>query len=314
MNILITGATGFVGRHLIDHLRDGHSRLYGTFFPMPEEEIPQMNGVDLFYLDIRNAEAVRDAVAQIKPDRVFHLAALSNVRQSWEMRRDAIETNILGTFYLYDAIRDSAPAAKILFISSSDVYGGIPVNGRPYRETDDVAALNPYALSKVSGESLSRFYADVEGLDIRIARSFPHTGPGQSRDFVCSDWAGQIADIERDRRRPVLHVGNLNVRRDYCDVRDVVRAYALLMERGKKGRIYNVCSGTIVSLKDILDILFSLSERELEAETDPARLRKTDCLDLAGDPGRIRDEVGWTPEIPLSQTLFDLLNHWRQIG
>ncbi|MCJ7680882.1 MAG: GDP-mannose 4,6-dehydratase [Candidatus Aminicenantes bacterium] len=314
MNILITGATGFVGRHLIHHLRAGLSHLSGTYFPKPEGDPPDMDGVNLFYLDIRNAEAVRDMVAQTKPDRVFHLAALSNIRQSWEMRRDAIETNILGTFHLYDAIRDSAPAAKILFVSSSDVYGGIPVDGRPSKETDDVAALNPYALSKISGESLSRFYSEVEGLDIRIARSFPHTGPGQSRDFVCSDWAGQIADIERDCRRPVLHVGNLIVRRDYCDVRDVVRAYSLLMDRGKKGRIYNVCSGIIVSLKDILDILFSLSQRELKAETDPARLRRTDCLYLAGDPGRIREELGWTPEIPLSQTLSDILNYWRQIG
>jgi len=111
----------------------------------------------------------------------------------------------------------------------------------------------------------------------------------------------------------VLHVGNLLVRRDYCDVRDVVRAYSLLMDRGKKGRIYNVCSGIIVSLKDILDILFSLSQRELKAETDPARLRRADCLYLAGDPGRIREELGWTPEIPLSQTLSDILNYWRQI-
>lgn len=311
MNILITGATGFVGHHLITQLREKKSRLFGTFFPMPDEGVTQMDGVDLFYLDIRNADAVRKIVARIKPDRIYHLAALSNVRLSWEMRREAIETNILGTFHLYDAIRETVPSAKILFISSSDVYGGITEKERSYKETDEVRPISPYAFTKISGESLSRLYSDVEGLDIRIARSFPHTGPGQSRDFVCSDWAGQVADIEREGRRPLLHVGNLDVRRDFCDVRDVVRAYSLLMEKGIKGRIYNVCSGNAVSLKKILDILFSLSEQKLSVETDSARLRKTDCLSLSGDPQRIRDEVGWVPQIPLAQTLSDLLNYWR---
>ncbi len=309
--VLITGATGFAGRHLRDLLPASKYAVFGTCFPQP----PRESEHHIFLLDLRSERDVYDAVRTVCPQWVFHLAAVSNVRQSWDRRKETMETNVMGTFYLLEAIKKYAADARVLFVSSSDIYGEMSAGGgtagRPVGEDGAFELINPYGLSKLEGELLSRFYCRIDALDIVIARPFPHTGPGQTPDFVCSDWARQVIRIERGAQESVLKVGNLNVRRDFTDVRDVVRAYLLLMQKGGRGEVYNICRGEAVPLRAILDILLSHSARVIDVETDTAKLRPSDISYLAGDNGKIRRATGWQPVIPLEQTLRDLLDYWR---
>jgi len=309
LKVFISGATGFVGRHLIDLLSSPEYEIYGTSFPeKPEAGTGEKN---IFYLDIRSEKEVFEAIKRTQPDWVFHLAAVSNVKLSWEKRRETLETNLMGTFYIFEAVRKFSPQARVLFVSSSDVYGVLSPNEKTLKEEDSSHVVNPYAFTKVSGEILSEFYAQIENLAIVIVRPFPHTGPGQSPDFVCSDWAYQIARIEKGLAEPVIKVGNLSVKRDFIDVRDAVRAYVLLMEKGRRGEVYNVCSGKAVSLKEILSIFLSFSLQKIEDQVDSRKFRKADIPLLLGDNQKIREETSWKPEIPLKQSLHDLLEYWR---
>lgn len=305
LKVFITGATGFVGCYLIELLDSPEYTIYGTSFPeRPEAE-------NIFFMDVRSEEEIFGVIKENKPDWVFHLAAVSNVKHSWGKRKETLEINIVGTFNLFEAIRKFAPLARVLFVSSSDVYGVSSATGGALCEEEPTQAVNPYAYTKLCGEILSRFYAQIENMDIVIARSFPHTGPGQSPDFVCSDWASQIARIEKGLAEPVIKVGNISVQRDFLDVRDVVKAYALLMEKGKTGEVYNVCSGKSVLLEEILNILLSFSSKAIEIQVDSQKLRKSDISLLFGDNRKIKQELSWEPEIPLKQSLFDLLEYWR---
>ena len=309
--IFISGANGFVGITLARLLDFPENELYGTSFPHKPKALGLKCRNDIRYLDIRRERDITEFIKEIRPHRVFHLAAVSNVSRSWEKRQETIETNILGTQHIFEALRIYSPQARILFVSSSDVYGDTSIDDRALCEDDDTKALSPYAYSKIGGELLSRFYTDVEGLHIVIARSFPHTGPGQSPDFVCSDWAYQIAKIEEGSKEPVMQVGNIEVKRDFSDVRDVVKAYAQLVEKGRKGEVYNVASGKAVSLQKILDMLLSFSSCSIKVQVDLQRLRKKDILCLRGNNSKIQKETGWEPEISLRQTLEDLLEYWR---
>jgi GDP-4-dehydro-6-deoxy-D-mannose reductase len=305
--VFITGATGFVGRHLTRLLRAQGYNVSGTCFPdKPCPEEPQ-----IFHVDLKSGPALSEAMDRARPEWIIHLAALSNVRQSWEHRQEALETNLLGTSNLYETVRRWHPSARVLFISSSDVYGVLTPGEKYFREEAPFQAVNPYAYTKIAGELLSQFYVQVEKLDIILARPFPHTGPGQAADFVFSDWARQIALIEKGSSEPVIRVGNLDVRRDYSDVRDVVRAYVLLMQNGRTGEIYNVCSGQAVSLREVLDTLLAFSSKVIEVRQDPSKLRKTDIPFLGGDCTKLRGETGWKAEIPLERTLRDLVEYWR---
>lgn len=312
LKVFITGATGFVGNHLINLLNSSECILFGTSFPEKPENFRSFGRGNFFHLDLRAEREISELIKKIQPDWIFHLAALSNVRHSWKKRKETLETNLMGTFFLLEAVRKYAPKVRILFISSSDVYGVLSPIENVLSEEDPPQVVSPYAFTKVSGEILSKFYAKIEDLDIVIVRSFPHTGPGQSADFVCSDWACQIAKIEKGLTAPVIKVGNLEVKRDYSDVRDVIRAYVLLIEKGKKGEVYNVCSGTAVPLREILDILISYSTETIKVEIDSKKLRKADISFLLGDNKKIKKETSWVPEIPLKQTLFDLLEYWRR--
>ncbi|MDH4272706.1 MAG: GDP-mannose 4,6-dehydratase [Candidatus Aminicenantes bacterium] len=309
--IFITGATGFAGRHLMSVLTSSGNSVCGTTYPQP----PHPDEKNIRHLDLRSEREVFEAVKSARPDWVFHLAAVSNVRQSWERKKETMETNVMGTFFLFEAIKKFAPGARILFISSSDVYGFLPgaeaAAARPFSEDDPFQLVSPYALSKFGGELMAGFYRRSEGLDVVIARPFPHTGPGQSPDFVCSDWARQIIQIERGSQEPVIRVGNADVLRDFTDVRDAVAAYVLLLEKGKAGEVYNVCSGTGTALRKILGVLLSSATKDVRVEQDPERLRKVDIPHLVGDNRKIRSETGWEPRIPLERTLADILDYWR---
>jgi len=330
LRVLVTGATGFVGRHLIAYLEAGEKRknsgrrldITGTCYPERPDECPDFRAaaprVALLPLDLRDHGAVSVAVAACRPDRIFHLAAISQVRASWDLRRETIETNLMGTFNLLEAARLRAPSARILFISSSDVYGTQGPRRMPLRETSPLIAASPYGFTKLSAEALAVFYARMEKMAVVIARPFTHTGPGQSPDFVCSDWARQIAVVEAAAKgnknggpAGVLKVGNLSVRRDYSDVRDIVRAYVLLLEKGKTGEAYNICSGKARALREILRMLVEKSGTKIAVEIDPARVRRSDIPLLSGSHAKITRETGWRPRYDLETTLSDLLEYWR---
>jgi GDP-4-dehydro-6-deoxy-D-mannose reductase len=338
MNILITGITGFVGGYLAKALaRSGEDggmpeapAIFGTSYP----QAPPADAGNIFFLDLRVESDVTGIVRRTRPDWVFHLAAVTNVRSSWQARRETLETNVLGTHNLLEAIRLEAPRARVLFVSSSDVYGVAAEGDAPLAEDRPFRVTNPYAYSKAAGEMMCGFYERIEGLDIVIVRQFPHTGPGQAPDFVCADWARQVVRIERGDSEPVLRVGNLDVRRDFSDVRDVVEAYVALMRKGRRGEVYNVCSGRAIALRDILDFLVGEAGGEgaagatapgahaagvgaahpppaIRVEVDPAKLRKTDVPFLVGDNRKIVAETGWSPLIPIAKTLRDLLSGVR---
>jgi GDP-4-dehydro-6-deoxy-D-mannose reductase len=310
MRTLITGVTGFAGRHLARALEaESPGSVYGTSFPLPAgpgEERAR-------FLDLREESAVLDFLDEVRPDRIYHLAAISNVRTSWQMRSETLATNVGGTQNLLEAVRKTVPGARVLFVSSSDVYGHPGPSGEGLAEDEPLRVLNPYAFSKAAGEMLCGFYGNVEGLDVVVARPFPHTGPGQADDFVCSDWARQIVRIERRECGPVVRVGNLDVRRDISDVRDVIEAYRSLMDRGRRGEVYNICSGKTVGLREILDFLVSEAAGKpgITIEVDPGKLRKTDLPLVAGSNRKIVSETGWAPRIPMARTLKDLLDFWR---
>ena len=332
--ILITGASGFVGRHLIEQLGAGEeartgvrsgkgkrsggcTELFGTCFPERPEHCGALGAeateVKLFHVDLRSEASVAGLIRDVRPDEIYHLAALSQVRASWEKRREAVETNLMGTFHLFEAARNLTPAARILFVSSSDVYGDAKPRTRKrlFFEDERDGVVSPYAFTKIGGELLSEFYARREKLAVVMARPFPHTGPGQTEVFVCSDWARQIVRIERGEATPVISVGNLRIRRDYLDVRDVVSAYSLLMDRGKAGEVYNVASGRAPSLREILNKMLSFTDKKIKVRVDPARIRKSDIPYLAGSNAKIKAQTGWTPRIPLEKTLRDLVDGWR---
>jgi len=297
-----------VGGYLREFLKSRRFDVWGTAYPeRPQHSLEE----NLFHLDIRSERDIFKCINRAKPDWVFHLAAVSNVRHSWERRKETFETNLLGTSNLFEAVRRYAPRARVLFVSSSDVYGAERSSNQPLDEKAEVLAMNPYAYTKLSGELLSEFYTRVENLDIVITRPFPHTGPGQSADFVCSDWAYQIARIEKGDGKPEIKVGDISVQRDFTDVRDVVKAYAILLEKGKRGEIYNICSGKSYSLESILHMLLSFSSQSIEIRVDSQKMRKTEIPVLVGDNRKIKSELSWKPTIPMEKSLRELLDFWR---
>jgi len=311
MKVLITGATGFAGRHLAAALPPPKYTVFGTCYPLP----PQGPAHNDFFLDLRSERDVYDAVRIVQPHWVVHLAAVSHVGASWDRRKETMETNVMGTFYLLEAIRKYSAEARVLFISSSDVYG-VPDAGegaarRSRREDDLFHLIDPYGLSKFEGELLCGLYGRADGLDIVIARPFPHTGPGQTADFVCSDWARQVIRIERGAQESAIKVGDLDIQRDFTDVRDTVRAYLLLLQKGERGGVYNISRGEAISLRWILDVLISHSSRVIDIEQDAQKMRQVDISYHTGDNSKIRRVTGWEPRLPMEQTLRDLLNYWR---
>jgi GDP-4-dehydro-6-deoxy-D-mannose reductase len=305
--ILITGATGFAGSHLLDRLsRDGSdivawSRPGGT---PPSPAQARWEAVDLL-----DAGAVRQAVARLRPGQVYHCAGAAHVGYSWNHTTSTFAINVRATHHVLEALRLEAPDARVLIPGSAMIYR--PAD-EPLTEDHPLVPQSPYGLSKLAQELLAcRFVAD--GVQVTIARAFNHIGPRQAPSFVASSFARQIVDIETGRRDPELVVGNLDARRDLTDVRDTVGAYVQILERGRPGRPYNVCSGRAIAIRDLLEMLIARARVRVRVRVDPERYRPNDLPVLLGDPARVRDELGWTPEIPLERTLDDLLEHWRKL-
>lgn len=290
MRVLVTGSRGFVGPWLIRHM----SR-YG-------DEVLELPAAT----DITDAAALADAIAPLEPEAICHLAAQSSVQRSWDDPVGTFNVNAFGTLNLCSAVARLTPVPRLLLVSSAEVYGRVPRERMPVGEEEPFAPATPYAASKAAAEMVGLQAWLGRGVEVVCARAFNHTGPGQPRGFVVPDLAAQVAQAARGELDRVT-TGNLEVRRDITDVRDVVRAYRLLLVHGEPGKAYNVCRGEAVLVSDLLRQLMRIAEVEVPVWADPARARPADVPTHVGNPERLRALTGWEPEIPLDQTLADVL-------
>lgn len=292
MRAFVTGGSGFVGGWLQSHLAAS-----GDTVVAPN-------------VDVTDAAALRAALMDARPDAVYHLAALTHVGESWREPEQTFVVNALGTLHLLEAARALEAPPRVLLVCSAEVYGVVGADRLPIAEGTPLRPVTPYAVSKVAAEFLGLQAFLAHRVPVVRVRAFNHVGPGQAPTFVVSSLARQIALAERDGGR-TLSVGNLTPRRDFTDVRDVVRAYRLLVERGEAGEVYNVCSGEDVAIEDLARRLLALAGLRLELRVDPELVRPVEVEVLRGDPGRLRAATGWAPEIALDETLSAVLNYWR---
>ncbi len=296
MRALVTGSGGFVGRHLMSHLASADDEVIGTD--------RSIGGPDLL-----DAVATRDFVAEAAPEVIYHLAGWADVGGSWREPEAAFRANALGTLHLLDAARQ-AGVRRVLNVSSADVYGRVRPDDLPITEDQPLAPVTPYAASKVAADYLGLQAWLGHGLEVIRVRAFNHLGPGQSESFVAPAVAMRIARNERDGGDEIT-IGNLEPQRDITDVRDVVRAYRLLMERGTPGEVYNVCSGKALSIGEVCERLLGLAHRPMRLVPDPALLRPVETPVLVGSNERLRSATGWSPDIPIDTTLGDLVEDCR---
>jgi GDP-4-dehydro-6-deoxy-D-mannose reductase len=304
--VLVTGAAGFAGSHLVELLSHDGANLFAWHRPGGRPH-GGAQLADWRPVDLLDAGLVRRAVAEIRPDAIYHCAGAAHVGQSWGATEATLRLNVLGTHHLLEALRATGVDARVLIPSSGMIYGR---SLEPLTEDHALVPPSPYGLSKLAQELLG-LRASTGHVRVAIARAFNHLGPRQSPMFAASSFAKQIAEIEAGSVEPDVIVGNLEARRDTLDVRDTVRAYRVILERGAPGRVYNVSSGTATSARDVLEMLITRSRVPVKVRVDPARFRPNDLPVVAGDSSRLREELGWEPEIPLSKTLDDLLSYWR---
>ena len=316
MKILITGVTGFVGSHLAEYCLslDQQVEVIGTCrWRSRRENIEHLeDAINLYECDLRDASSVKTLLADIQPERIFHLAAQSYVPSSWNSPGETITTNVIGQLNIFEAMRETNSTASIQIAGSSEEYGLVHPEEAPITEENPLRPLSLYAVSKVAQDMLAYQYFQSYGLRVVRTRAFNHTGPRRGDVFVTSNFAKQIAEIEAGQRPPVIHVGDLNPKRDFTDVRDIVRAYWLSLEHCSLGEVYNVASGKAYRIKEVLKILLDNSEQDIEVVEDPERLRPSDVPLLLGDNSRFCKATGWSPEIPFEQTAKDLLDYWRE--
>lgn len=320
---LITGVTGMVGSHLLDFLLEHTDwEIWGMLrwrSPLDNiaahlDRINRGDRVRLVYADLRDSMSLQNAVAQARPDYVFHLAAQSYPQTSFTAPLDTLDTNIQGTERLLGALRSHAPEAVIHVCASSEVFGRVPREKLPIDEECTFHPASPYAISKVGTDLVGRYYAEAYGMTVMTTRMFTHTGPRRGDVFAESTFAKQIAMIERNKLPPVVKVGNLDSLRTWADVRDAVRAYYMLVTvNPTPGAYYNIGGDFTLSVRGMLDTLISYSTcQDIAVETDPARLRPIDADLQVPDTRKFRAHTGWTPEIPFETTMRDLLEYWRE--
>ncbi|OXM86647.1 GDP-mannose 4,6-dehydratase [Paenibacillus rigui] len=310
---LITGISGFVGSHMAEFLLKKNIEVVGTI-----RHRSRMNHIEHLLQDIRLIEcelrdpfSVESLIGEEKPDYIFHLAAQSFVPTSWNSPIDTIHNNVAGQVNIFEAVRRFQLDTRIQIACSSEEYGQVEPDEVPIREDNPLRPLSPYAISKMAQDYLGYQYYKSFGLHVVRTRTFNHTGPRRGENFVTSNFAKQIADIEKGKRAPIIYVGNLEAKRDFTDVRDVVRAYWLALQNGEPGECYNIASGSCCTIKEMLELLLSYSNVQIEIKEDPTRLRPSDVEILLGDYSRFHQTTGWTPEIPFEKTMLDLLNYWR---
>lgn len=315
LRVLITGITGFVGSHLADYCMErGDVEIYGTVrWRSRMENVQHIDKMlNLVDCDLRDGVAVRHCLSEVKPDYIFHLAAQSFVPTSWKAPVETMVTNIEGEINLFEAMRELKIPARIQLACSSEEYGMVYEDEVPIKETNQLRPLSPYGVSKVAQDLLGYQYHESYGLFVVRTRAFNHTGPRRGDVFVSSNFAKQIALIEKGLKEPVIDVGNLEARRDFTDVRDIVKGYWLALEKGEPGEVYNLGTGKDITIRGMLDKLLALTDLEIEVRKDRERMRPSDVMVLRADITKFTERTGWEPTIPLDKTLEDLLNYWRE--
>ena len=309
MKALVVGGGGFVGPYLVRHLKDELG--YEVTVTKTEKETLAMDGAVVKNLDILDKNQISELLNEEKPDYLFHLAAKSSVAYSWKNPTLTVDVNIKGCVNLLEAVKDADEKPRVLLIGSGEEYGHIKKDECPIIEDNVLRPGNIYAATKSCQNMLGKIYSDAYGLDIMMVRAFNHIGPNQTPVFVVADFCKQVADIEKGKQEPVIYVGNLSAKRDFTDVRDVVKAYALLVKGGKRGETYNVGRGHAVAIEDILKEIVSMSDKDIEVKVDEKKLRPVDVPIIEPDIEKIKKEVGWEPVIELRQTLEETLEYWR---
>lgn len=311
MKALIIGGGGFVGPYLVRELVDNQGMEVDV--TKTEKENLSLDNVGVYNLDILDINQIAELLGKLRPDYIFHLAAQSSVAYSWKNPGLTIDVNIKGCANLLDAVRQLDYKPRVLLIGSGEEYGHIRAKECPIVEDNVLRPGNIYAATKSCQNMMGRIYSDAYDLDIMMVRAFNHIGPNQTPMFVVADFCKQVADIEKGLTEPVIYVGNLSAKRDFTDVRDVVRAYAMLVKGGVKGETYNVGTGHAIAIQEILDMIVSQSSVDIKVEVDKNKLRPVDVPIIEPDITKIKNTVGWVPEIKLETTLKETLEYWRGI-
>ncbi len=315
MRSLITGIGGFAGSHLADLLIAQGEEVHGTVREPSHTglvaHLLERSRIEVHPIDIRDRRGMTDLLREERYDRIYHLAGLTFIPESVESPEETLDVNLRGTLSLFEAARVAAPTARILHVSSAAAYGDLDDPSKPVEEATPFRPIHPYGFTKAAGDLMAYQYVRQYGLDIVRGRPFNHTGPRQSPVFVCSEFAKAVAEMEEGRRPPEITVGNLDIGRDFSDVRDIVRGYVLLLDRGRTGRSYNLASGRATKVREILTHLIGLAKTEIRIIEDPRKYRPGEVPSIIGSAEKAAREIGWRPEIPLERTLGDLLAWWR---
>jgi GDP-4-dehydro-6-deoxy-D-mannose reductase len=318
VRVLITGITGFAGSHLAEYILNNQPgvEIYGIrrWRSRIENIEHLLDRINVLECNLVDASSVKALIADVRPDKIFHLAAQSFVPSSWNAPAESLTTNILGQLNVFEALRESKLLdCWVQIACSSEEYGMVYPDELPIKETNPLRPLSPYAVSKVGQDYLAYQYYMSYGLKAVRTRGFNHTGPRRGEVFVCSNFSKQVVEIEKQKRPPVIYVGNLDAQRDFTDVRDMVRAYWMSLETCEPGDTYNICSGKAISIRQLLEMVISQTTAQIEVKQDPARLRPSDVPVLQGDYSKFHQATGWTPEIPFEQTLVDIMKYWREL-
>ena len=310
MRALVMGGGGFVGSYLVHHLHDELGM--DVSVTKTEKEQLELACAQVYDMDVLDITEISKVLNAVRPDYILHLAAQSSVALSWKNPALTIDVNVKGSVNVLDAIRQLDYTPRTLLIGSGEEYGHIRAGECPIQEDNALRPGNIYAATKSCQNMIGKIYADAYGMDIMMVRAFNHIGPNQAPLFVVADFCKQVAEIEKGLREPVINVGNLSAKRDFTDVRDVVKAYGLLVREGKRGETYNVGTGHAIAISDILDKILSLSDKEIEVKVDPNRLRPVDVPIIEPDITKIHECTGWMPKISLEATLTETLDYWRK--
>lgn len=312
---MITGVTGFAGKHLVTYLtKEDNHKILGidlnsknfNLDDSPEE-------IEFTEADLTDRWKIFNIIKKFKPQQVYHLAAQSSVSYSWENPVETFRINVFGGINILEGLRTFCPGCKILVACTAEEYGETDCEGKAVSEDFRIYPQNPYAISKSALDFFSSVYYSAYKLPVFISRAFNHIGPGQSERFVCSDFARQMALIDSGKQEPIIWVGNIQSQRDFLDVRDAVKAYNYIINKGCAGQVYNVCSGKKRKISDLLDILISLSKRsDIKVKIDRNKFRAIDVKLMYGDNSKLKTQTGWAPEYSIETSLKDTLDYWRK--
>lgn len=305
---LVIGAAGFVGKYLLEEMQASGMECHATKLVHEKLDIPYASVYDL---DIMSKEDVLALLFEVRPDYIFHLAAQSSVGLAWKNPGLTVDINIKGSLNVMDAIRELDYKPRVLLIGSGEEYGHIRPGETPITENNLLRPGNIYAATKACQNMIGNIYSKAYDMELMMVRAFNHIGPGQAPMFVVSDFCKQVAEIEKGLREPVMKVGNLAAKRDFTDVRDVVKSYVKLVVAGQAGETYNVGSGNAKAIQEILDLIVSMSSVDIKVEIDPAKLRPVDVPIIEADIAKINELTGWKPQIPIEQTIQETLDYWR---